>query len=226
MEVTPLRENPQARALGDAYAQNKGKPIAYLDETYRARADRPDEVPFYLVTAVIVEPKDRAGLTSDLLHIVGGNRWHTTDNLKREEDRPKVLELCKYLGEGAEPCLIACKVEAHSGNDDPEEMRRLCMLALLGALWSGGDTWPAVELMVLERRVDAALVSADQHTMKVAKSEGVVGRAARLVQVSPSLEPLLWLPDLVSSATRQKIVHDNGVYYDEFARLVHYVPVP
>ncbi len=31
--MTPRRENPQAQALGDAYTQNKGKPVAYLDET-------------------------------------------------------------------------------------------------------------------------------------------------------------------------------------------------
>lgn len=226
MEVTPLRENPQARALGDAYTQNKGKPVAYLDETYRARTDRPDEAPFYLFTAVIVAAQDRAGLTADLLSIVGSNYWHTTDNLKREADHPKVLELCKYLGEGVEPCLIACKVEDSTGSGDAEEMRRTCMLALFGALCTGGDAWPTVDLLIMERRADRQQVSADQHTVKMARSQQVIGRATRVEQVSPSLEPLLWLPDLVSSAARQRIVKGNSTFYDEFASLVHYVPVP
>lgn len=226
MEVTPLRENPQARALGDAYAQNKGKPTAYLDETYRARSDRPDEVPFYLFTAVVVAAEERPLLTSDLRHIAGGNYWHTTESLKKEEDHPKILEMCQCLGEGVEPCVIACKVEDRAGNGDAEEMRRACMLSLLGALWNGGEAWPAVELMVMERRAKREQVGADQHTMKVARSQGLVGRAARLEQVSPSLEPLLWLPDLVSSATRQKLVMGNSTFYDEFADQVHYVPVP
>lgn len=220
-------ENPQAKALGDAYIQNKGKPVAYLDESYRARSDRPDEKPFYLFTAVIVAAGDRAGLTADLLNIVGGNYWHTTEQLQNEENHPKVLELCEYLGEGSEPCVIACKVEEDPQvGGDAEEMRRTCMTALLEALWNGGEGWPPVELMVLERRSQPQQVSADQHTMKLARSQNLVGRSARLVQVSPSLEPLLWLPDLVSSSERQRLVWGNSTFFDAFAGQVRYVEVP
>lgn len=220
-------ENPQAKALGDAYTQNKGKPVAYLDESYRARSDQPNEKPFYLMAAVIVAAEDRSGLTADLMSIVGRNYWHTTENLQREENHPRVLELCEYLGEGSEPCIIACKVEEnpHLGGD-AEEMRRNCMTALLSALWNGGEGWPAVELMVLERRSQPQQVSADQHTMKLARSRNLVGRSARLVQVSPSLEPLLWLPDLVSSSARQRLVWNNSTFYDAFAGQVRYVGVP
>lgn len=211
--------------LGDAYTQNKGKPVAYVDETYRARSDKPGETPFYLFTAVIVAAADRPGLTADLRNIVGGGYWHTTEQLKDDRNHPKVLELCQYLGEGSEPCVIACKMEDEHGDGDAEEMRRSCMITLLGALWSGGDGWPAVELTILERRSETKQVSADQHTMTLARSQEVVGRFARLVQVSPSLEPLLWLPDLVSSATRQKIIWGNDTFYNEFADQVRYVYV-
>lgn len=157
---------------------------------------------------------------------MGEDYWHTTERLKDEKNHAKVLELCQYLGEGSEPCVIACKLEDSGGSGDAEEMRRACMLALLGALWSGGNGWPAVEPVVLERRSEATQVGADQHTMKLAKSQERVGRSARLVQVSPSLEPLLWLPDLVSSATRQKIIWKNDKFYNEFSKQVRYVNVP
>lgn len=221
-----FRDNPQARKLGEAYAQNKGKSVAYLDETYRTPTDKPGENPFYVISAVVVRSEDRVGLAADLSHIVGANYWHTTEELKNEQGRMRVLELCKYLREGTEPCLIACKIESFSAARGTEELRRICLLAMLGALWGGGDEWPPVELMILERRASANLVSADQHTMKMARSNGLVGRSAQLLQVSPSVEPLFWLPDLVSSAVRQKLVHENGTYFDEFADQVRYIHVP
>lgn len=224
--MTHLREKPQSISLGKAYAQNKGKPIAYLDETYRSRADKPAEDPFYVFTAVIVAAEEVRGLTLDLIKIVDGDYWHTSESLKTEFGREKTLELCDYLGDGSEPCVIACKMEGRTGKGDAEEMRRACLLGLLEALSKGGPGWPQVQLMVMERRRTTDQVSIDQHTMTLARQQKLVSRHAQLVQVSPSLEPLLWLPDLVSSATRQKMVHGDSTYYNGFANLVHEVHVP
>lgn len=52
--------------------------------------------------------------------------------------------------------------------------------------------------------------------MSEARRKQLVRRSAQLLQVSPSDENLLWLPDLASSAMRQKLSHGNTEYLEAF----------
>ncbi|WP_166741828.1 hypothetical protein [Cumulibacter soli] len=47
-----------------------------------------------------------------------------------------------------------------------------------------------------------------------------------LAAVSPAAEHLLWLPDLVCSAYRQKITRNDAALYNEIAALTRVVRIP
>lgn len=201
--------------LDQAYLQNGKKPVAFIDETYRAAEEHTGEGAFYVLTAVIIAPENFLIMRGDLQQIVGGNYWHTTESLVDEEGRRTVLELAAYLGEGEEPCVFS--IETSAVAREPEELRRECFLRLIQELNSRpllSDK--EVDLFVLEARRGANLRGQDQKTMELARKKGVAKRSARLVQVSPTQEPLLWLPDVASSAMRQKISHRRTEYLELF----------
>lgn len=200
--------------LEQAYNQNGKKPVAFIDETYRTAEEHSGEAAFYVLTAVIIAPENFAAMRDKLQQIVGGSYWHTTENLTTKEGRETALELATYLGQGDEPCVFSIKTSAEK---EPEELRVECFLRLIQELnnqplLSGQE----VDLFILEARRGKSLRGQDQRSMEKARKEGLARRSARLVQVSPSQEPLLWLPDLASSAMRQKISHRNTEYLEPF----------
>lgn len=207
-------------------------PIAYLDESYRAPGEHSGEKPFYLFTAVIVEPNHMDSIRTELTQIAGGNYWHTTEALQEPAGFEKVQAMLEYLSEGDEFCVIAKKTEIDPADTDTEIARRECLLGLAGALTAGSEAgfpWPTVRLMVLERRRVKKMYDADTHTQKLAISQKIMPRDARIFQTSPKFEKLLWLPDVVSSAARKDMANGQSQFLDTIRSQVHYVesqPVP
>lgn len=212
--------------LARRYQDNKETPVAFLDETYRAPEEHAGESPFYLFTAVIVEPKHMESIRAELTRIAGGDYWHTTEALQKAEGLEKVGAMLEYLSEGDEFCVIAKKTEIDASDSDLELARRECLLGLAGALTSGepaGFAWPAVRLMILERRPVKKMYDADEYTQKLALREKIMPRNARIFQTSPKFEKLLWLPDLVSSAARKELAVGKREFIDVIRKQVHYV---
>lgn len=216
--------HPAQRIVDDAYKRTRG-PVAFLDESYQA----PDHVDahrqtFYLFSAVVVELKNMDVLRSGVREIVGSDYWHTRDALMNDAGWGQSRKLLEYLAEGAEPCVIAHRVEIEASDVDAEDARRACYHALAVELAAGRDgVWEPVDLLVLEERSQSNFKNKDQANHKELVSASRVPRNTRLLQTSPARERLLWLPDLVSSALRRTITHRDSTLFDVVRDQVHLI---
>ncbi|WP_291380308.1 hypothetical protein [Demequina sp.] len=201
-------------ALAQAYATVNRDSVAFLDETYDV--DPMHDSHFYVMTAVVVKVADLNYVRDGIVELVGGNYWHTTQSLRTEQGRQRTHELLEYLGDpaGGETCVIRHTVEVDLGDRDGESARKACLEELLTYLANPGFHGPGVTLVVLERRRPSTSATADASTKTGLVAQGLLTRAIQMLQVSPSDEPLLWLPDLACSAYRQQIVHGNRDYFE------------
>ncbi|WP_348542358.1 hypothetical protein [Dietzia kunjamensis] len=201
-----------------------GELVAFVDEAYRLPNDcRPGEKPFYALAAVLLAIDDHAGIRADLHRIVGGNWWHTVEAQQAHDGLPKIEALTDYLADYRDPCVLAV---CHTPGPDDQAigMRAVSLSALLAALGSQApppgvgaveDHQRAVpsqvKMVVLERQYRHQDTDRDLYTIKQARQSGVIGRHFPVMHVSPSIENLLWLPDLVSHTYRRYITHDEDL---------------
>ena len=217
--------NPRIQNVEDAYRRTRG-PVAYLDESYQV----PDPVvapaeTFYIFTAVIVESNQRDELREGLLDIAEDGWWHTTKALLDDSGRAKTREMLKFLGEGSETCIIAFKVPVEHDDHDGEIARRSCYRGLAVKLAAGRvGAWDPVDLFLLEERNQLNFRAKDKRNHTELISEKRIPQQTRLLQTSPGVERLLWLPDLVSSAYRRSITHadDTKTLFDAVKHQVHF----
>jgi hypothetical protein len=216
--------------VAEAYRRCRG-PVAYLDESYQV----PDPVvapteTFYIFTAVIVTFDQMDELREGLREIAESTWWHTTKALLREEGRAKTREMLEFLAEGQETCIIAFQVPLTGEDHDGEAARRACYRGLAVELAAGRENaWAPVDLLVLEERNQNNFRAKDRLNRRLNHkeliSEKLIPQPTRLLQTSPGVERLLWLPDLVSSAYRRTLTHTDATktLFDVVKNRVHFV---
>lgn len=212
----------QINALEAAYKTNADQPVAYLDETYMPAGQYEGSDPFYAVTAVVVPAFNQQPIRNDLLAIVGAPYWHSTRANESEEGQAKLDELAGYIGEGEEPIIISAQVLVDPEDKDSELARAACMTHLLGSLNVGNHCDP-VNLFVLERRQDNKRRNRDTYTFKEARKSGAIAMKAETLQVSPTHERLLWLPDIVSYAYYRKMAVKQPGLFDHVEHMVTHI---
>lgn len=218
----------KASILTEAYRRTKSH-VAYLDESYQA----PDPIEqhrktFYLFTAVVVAQGDMEELRHGIREIAGSSRWHTTDALLTTAGRQATADMLGFLADGKESCVIAHQVAVDHADHDAEDARRACYRSLATELAAGrAGSWDPVELLVLEERNQSNFRNKDDKNHKELIRESLVPRNTRLLQTSPNVERLLWLPDLVSAALRRTITHKDGTneLFQIVKPQVHFVEV-
>ncbi|MDO5676333.1 MAG: hypothetical protein Q4G35_02360 [Propionibacteriaceae bacterium] len=181
--------------------------MAYVDETYRD--GQFGETPFYVLTAVVLAPEVRYATRAALMSIVPDGYWHTTDALMTESGRKTTRELVGFMAEYKDPCILSVRHELQDFTS-LESMRASCLRTLMSALSQGRSTdpgWDPVRLVIMEARRHQKDQARDQHTARQARSEGILPRTFELFHTSPTLEQLLWLPDLVCAAYRRRLTH-------------------
>lgn len=214
-------QTPLVKLQQDAYLRNGALPVAFIDETSRFRKEHPGEQQFYVMSGVVVHPKDFDLLRGDLGDIAQSNYWHTTENLSSQSGREKVIEMLKYLAEGDEISIISHLGHSGFGDGDIEAARERTLTKLAQYLFND----VGLKLAVIERRNPNALIVRDERTFTLAKRSGVVPRNSRLIQLSPTIERLLWLPDLVASAIRQELVRGDQSFVNLIKDKVVYLDV-
>lgn len=202
MPANPVLKN----LLEERYLRNGTKPVAFIDETMRSREERPEDLPFYLFTAVIVEPINFDQIRKDLFEISGSNYWHTTENLSTDSGRKKVFEMLNYLNQGNEISVISLYIGDALIPMTTKQQRNEALSKLFHKLF----TIELINLAVLEKRNSLTLIREDEKTLSVAKQRDLVPRSAQIFQCSPAEERLLWLPDLVCSAKRQDLTRNDS----------------
>lgn len=212
-----------SNVVASAYRLNGSRPVAYLDETYNVD-DR--WARFYVMTAVVVQADQRADVRDALVDRAGSGYWHTSEALRARDGQQRTLALLDYLGhpDGSELCVLAHARTVEDDDADGEQARARCLTSLLHHLTSTPSPDEPVELFVLERRRDRRQANRDAQTKTDAIRSGRISRQARLLQVSPGEEQLLWLPDLVCSAYRRKITAQDSALFERIARICRVLP--
>lgn len=213
------------RLLSDAYARNGSKHVAFIDETFRSTQDFPNENPFYLMTAVLIDPRDFHSIREGLEEIAEGKYWHSTQEISSSNGRKRIKKMLEFLNQGDEVSIIShYQEEAHSGMS-MEQMRKTTFQTLCGLIFGESSQWNHVNLAVLERRNNNKLFNIDENNFRAFRKAGIIPPQGRLLQVSPAEENLLWLPDLVTSVVRQEIARNDSRFFDLIRERVYIVRI-
>jgi hypothetical protein len=213
-----VSQSSMVAVLADAYGRTPGGYVAFLDESFELEGDR---TTFYLMSAVVTHREQIEDLRDGLRDVVGGDYWHTTESLRTEGGRKSAVEVAEYLGDekGSEVCIVSCK--SPIGSQGADAARQACFQQVAATLCSGARPLAgSVHLMVLEQRETQHERSYDAKIVKDLRAAAVICRYCQLKQASPRDEPLLWLPDLVSSAVRRSLTHQEHDLLDPIERIV------
>ncbi|GAB2653204.1 hypothetical protein [Kribbella swartbergensis] len=224
--MTPPVGPGQRNVLKAHYERIGTGPVAYLDETYHLEKDGRRR--FYVIAAVVVLERDRDPLRNELDGLVPTGWWHTTDELRTEEGRHRARALLETFRIPDETCVIVDKVSVDEDDDKEGTRARGAVLGrLLTALHtSEHGTHPPVGLTVIEEHRVARINNFDRSVRAKLIATGAIAESMTLAAVSPGSEHLLWLPDLVCSAYRQKTVLRRHDLFETIQNLAHVVQLP
>ncbi|WP_427887185.1 hypothetical protein ACQHIV_29865 [Kribbella sp. GL6] len=220
--MTPPAGPGQHHVLKLHYERVGTGPVAYLDETYHV--ERGSHRRFYVMAAVVVLEHDRDPLRNELDSLVPSGWWHTTDQLRSADGREQTRELLRTFRVPDETCVIVDKVAVEPADTDGTDARRQVLARLLTALHTAEHgSHPPVELAVIEEHRIARINNSDRAVRAQLIASGAIAGTAPFLAVSPGTEHLLWLPDLVCSAYRQKAVFRRNELFEIIEDLTHVV---
>lgn len=223
--MTPPTGPGQHHVLKLHYERIGTGPVAYLDETYHVERDGHRR--FYVMAAVVVLEQDRDPLRNELDSLVPSGWWHTTDQLRTADGRDQARELLQTFRVPDETCVIVDKVAVEPEDKDGSLARREVLGRLLTALHTAEHgSHPPVELTVIEEHRIARINNLDRAVRAQLIASGAITGTAPFVALSPGTEHLLWLPDLVCSAYRQKTVFRRNELFEIIRDLTHVVQLP
>lgn len=220
--MSPPAGPGQASVLKTHYMRVGNGPVAFLDETYHVEKD--DRRRFYVMAAVVVLHEDRDPLRDELDSLVPGGWWHTTDELRTDGGREHARSLLRTFRIPDETCVIVDKVALDEDDEDGTQARGAVLGRLLTAIHTAEfGLHPPVNLAVIEEQREARKNNFDRSIRKKLIEAKAISESMALASVSPGSEHLLWLPDLVCSAYRQKLLFQRDELFGEIEELTHVV---
>lgn len=220
--MSPPAGPGQVNVLQTHYTRIGSGPVAYLDETYHVEKDGRRR--FYVMAAVVVLHQDRDPLRDELDAMVPGGWWHTTEELRTDDGREHARSLLRTFRVPDETCVIVDKVALDDDDEDGIQARGTVLGRLLTAVHTAeSGTHPPVSLAVIEEQREARKNNFDRSIRKQLIADKAITESMALASVSPGSEHLLWLPDLVCSAYRQKLLFQRDELFVEIEELTHVV---
>lgn len=220
--MTPPAGPGQRAVLQSHYDRAGAGPVAFVDETYHVEDDGRSR--FYVMAAVVVLSSDRDALREELDELVPDGWWHTTDHLRTEDGREYTRELLSAFRVPDETCVIVEKTRVDPDDREGQAARREVLSRLLTSVHTAEhETHPPVNLVVLEEQREARKNNYDRSIRADLINTGAIANTMMLALASPGSEHLLWLPDLVCSAYRQKMLFERDELFGEIERLTHVV---
>lgn len=193
--------------LASYYARHKG-PIAFIDESIRG-PERPNEFPFYILSAVIVESPDLESIRASYRENVGGNFWHTTAAY-RDGQYAQIRSFSDCVESSSLGVAISLQLDLDASN--LELARRESFLQLASQLSEMGCL-----LAIYEQRNTRRRNSSDASLINLARQARSLPQEITFVGSKPEVEPLLWGPDLVSWCFRQILTVGQKKWFDAFS---------
>lgn len=198
--ASPLINDTRLKLLQDAYQRlNEDSCVAFIDESYVIPENAHGDRTFYIATAYVAPVRLHEPVRRDLSQIVGRDYWHTSEaHLGGATET--IHELCRYLAEAeeGEGFLLAIKTPIADVAGADELAREACLTSLLVTLHLG-ELVPHPALVVAEERRHQGQRARDLRTIKNIRRTGLIGQT-QVIFTSPSVERLLWVPDIVSFA--------------------------
>lgn len=224
--MTSAKGEGQGSVLKTHYERlGSGGAVAYLDETYHLEFDGNRR--FYAMAAVVVLEHDRDPLRTELDEMVPGGFWHTTDELRNDPGRERARSLLQTFQVPEETCVVVDKIFVDPSDKDGTQARAAVLGRLLTAVHHAHHgTHPPVDLAVIEEQRESRQNNFDRSVRRQLLQAEAIADTMALVAVSPGSEHLLWLPDLVCSAYRQKVVLRRSDLFEEVEHLTHVVQLP
>ncbi|WP_415104093.1 hypothetical protein [Micropruina sp.] len=220
--MSPPAGPGQVNVLKTHYTRVGTGPVAFLDETYHVEQDGRRR--FYVMAAVVVLHEDRDPLRDELDSLVPDGWWHTTDELRTEEGREHARSLLRTFRIPDETCVIVDKVALDAEDEDGTQARGAVLGRLLTAVHTAEfGSHPPVNLAVIEEQREARKNNFDRSVRKHLIADKAISESMALASVSPGSEHLLWLPDLVCSAYRQKLLFRRDELFGEIEELTHVI---
>ena len=218
-------DETRRRLLSESYRRLRPDAhVAFVDESYVVPEVAHGAHTFYIATAYVSPVRLHQPVRDDLGSIVGGSYWHTSE-AHAAGDAETIHELCRYLAaaEEDEAFLLAVQSPIEDAPGGDELAREACLTALLGNLHEGQLT-PRPSLVVAEERRHQGQRARDLRTIKTMRQAQVIGQM-QVTFTSPSVEPLLWVPDIVAFAQSHLERGSDAGYAVPLAPLLRVVPV-
>lgn len=214
----------QLNVLRTHYTRAGDQAVAFIDETYHVEADGRQR--FYVMAAVIIVADDRDALRQEIDGLVPDGWWHTTEALRTDDGRDQARDLLRQFRIPDETCVIVETSSVDDGDTDGTKARMVVLGRLLTAVYGAETGAPPVNLAVIEQHREARLNSFDRTVRANLIAAGTIAETTALLAVSPGSEHLLWLPDLVCSAYRQKTVFNREDLFSQIEELTHVIHAP
>jgi hypothetical protein len=201
--MTSTSDETARKLLEGFYSRQRGL-VAFLDESYWV-SEKQGQSSFYLFSAALIRVLELPNARNQLIDAAGESYWHTTEVARRKQ----FARLSDVLGSAKEVSQIfVIAVNIDFDKSDLELARKETLVQLASHLLKCG-----VNLAIFETRNTRKRKNADAATLSKATAAGFL-QGIRLVQVSPSVEPLLWIPDLVSWALRQELIGTHRGWFE------------
>jgi hypothetical protein len=184
--------------------------MAFADESFREDSVRG----VYVLAATVLEYETQEPTRALMRHLLGSRRtgklhWHEMDRLQRKDATHRVADI-----EGIHVVALGTPVPRRR----QERARAACLTALVGALHGLG-----VQHLLIEAR-SAKLNRRDVATVRGARFALPKGSQFRVDHVPGSVEPLLWVADIVAGAVRASI-QGNSAQVELLGERVHVLNV-
>ena len=195
------------RLLANYYSRQSGS-VAFIDESIRG-AERPDEFPFYILSAVVLSVRSLDEVRASYQTEVGGDFWHTTDSYRNGE-YSNIQRLSAVVAGSMLESAISLQIDMDSMT--VERARKESFIQLATFLFRQGCS-----LCVYEQRNTLGKNASDVGLIKLAQASELVPKGITLVGSKPAIEPLLWGPDLVSWCFRQILTRGQSGWFKPFS---------
>ncbi|MGP5524472.1 hypothetical protein ACTXM3_14490 [Glutamicibacter arilaitensis] len=213
------RDLALSREQLEALYERGKSPIALIDETYGTSNDEHKQ-PFYLLTAVLVEREDLKTLRDSLDSFeTKAGFFHATEQFGQYP--AKLTGFLRHINNSPVDSVVTVQTMIKDGNKN--QARDDCLVRLAYELNRGTSPVQHLVLESLNQSSDPGRNHQDQLVVKRAASRGLLASEMSVSHASPYNEKLLWMPDVVSWAVRQELIHGNTQWVQnvETIRYVH-----
>ena len=201
------------RLLASYYAQQRN-PVAFIDESFRG-SERSSEFPFYLVSAVLVQPSALTKIRERYLAVVGSDFWHTT---RAHKDR-EFESIERFTTEvDANSTSVSISLQLQLDPENLELARREAMLQLIDHLALSG-----CKLAVYEQRNTMSRNSSDASLVNKARKSGIGVGGIAVVGSITLIEAMMLGPYFVSWQFRQALTgrdFEGFTGFEEKAKII------